>query len=78
MDFIDGLPRSQGYEVVMVVVDRLSKYAHFLPLIHPNTAASVARIFLDHIFKFHGMPLSIVSYRDPIFRSKFWQELFKL
>lgn len=68
---IDGLRRSQGYEVIMVVVDRLSKYAHFLPLSHPYTATSVARVFLDYVFKLHGLPLSIVSDMDPIFTSKF-------
>lgn len=62
----------------MVVVNRLSKYAHFLPLSRPYSAASVARLFLDHIFKLHGMPFSIVSDRDPVFTSTFWQELFQL
>lgn len=61
MDFIEGLPPSQGHEVIMVVVDRLSKYAHFLPLAHPYTTSSVAQIFLNNIFKLHGLSLSIVS-----------------
>lgn len=78
MDFIDGLPRSQGYDTIMVILDRLSKYAHFLLLSHPYSASSVARLFLDNIFKLHGMPISIVNDRDPIFTSTFWQELFKL
>ncbi|KAH0656045.1 hypothetical protein KY285_030927 [Solanum tuberosum] len=47
MDFIDGLPKSKGYEVILVVVDRLSKYAHFLPLKHPYTAQSVAEVFMN-------------------------------
>lgn len=71
MDFIKGLPRSQGYEVITVVVDRLSKYAHVLPPAHPYTAASVARNFLDQIFRLHGMPLSVVSDRDPVVTSTF-------
>lgn len=62
----------------MVVVDRLTKYAHFIPLSHPYTAAMVARLFLDHIFKLHGMPTSIVSDRDPTFTSAFSVEFFKL
>ena len=71
MDFIDGLPSSHGRTTIIVVVDRLSKYAHFIPLSHPYTAALVARLFLDHVFKLHGMPTSIVSDCDPTFTSAF-------
>jgi hypothetical protein len=78
MDFIDALPNSRGYTVIMVVVDRLSKAAHFVALKHPYTATSVARAFMDNIIKLHGLPKSIVSDRDRIFTSKFWQELFQL
>jgi len=62
----------------MVVVDRLSKYAHFFSLQHPFKASIVAQIFMDHVFKLHGMPHSIVFYRDPTFTRIFWQELFRL
>ena len=78
MDFIKGLPKSNGKDVIIVVVDRLSKYAHFMALSHPYSAVTVAQLFLTHIFKLHGLPSSIISDRDPIFVSSFWEELFKL
>ena len=78
LDFIEGLPTSQGRDTIMVVVDRFSKSAHFLPLSHPFTAKNVAEKFVEGIIKLHGMPKSIVSDRDPIFISNFWQEFFKM
>eukprot|EP00253_Pinus_taeda_P014706 PITA_14706 len=78
MDFITGLPKSGNKSVIKVVVDRLSKYAHFCALPHPFTPTFVAQSFMDQIFKLHGMPTSIVSDRDPIFTNNFWQELFRL
>lgn len=78
MDFIDGLPKSAGYDVILVVVDRFTKYAHFLPLKHPYTAASVAKAVFQTVVRLHGMPASIVSNRDKVFTSNFWKELFSL
>ena len=75
MDFIDRLPKSKGKTLILVVVDRLSKYSHFCALIHPYTASSVAQIFMDQIFRLHGIPSSIVSNHDATFTSHFWTEL---
>ncbi|XP_068645203.1 uncharacterized protein [Aristolochia californica] len=75
MDFIDGLPKSSGKSIILVVADHFSKYGHFLPLSHPYTASHIAQIFMDHIVR---LPESITSDRDAIFTSNFWKELFKL
>jgi len=71
MDFTEGLPKSRGKDTILVVVDRLSKYAHFLALAHPFTAATVAQLYFDHIFKLHDLPKTILIDRDRIFLSKF-------
>ncbi|PKA49390.1 hypothetical protein AXF42_Ash016579 [Apostasia shenzhenica] len=78
LDFVEGLPKSNGKTTILVVVDRLSKYAHFIALAHPYTASTVAQAYLDNIYKVHGMPQTLISDRDAIFLSKFWQELLKL
>jgi len=78
MDFVVGLPRSQRLDVVMVVVDRLTKYVHFVGLSYPYSTVKVAALFAQHVLKLHGMPSSIVSDRNPVFTAKFWAELFRL
>ena len=78
MDFIEGLPKSDGCNVILVVVDRLTKYAHFIPVKHPYTASTIAQAFLDNVVKLHGLPNSIVSDKDTVFVSHFWTQLFKL
>jgi hypothetical protein len=78
MDFIEGLPKSNKWDVIMVVVDKFSKYAHFLPLSHPYTALQVAQTYFSNIYKLHGLPSAIISDRDRVFTSNFWQQLFTL
>ena len=78
MDFIEGLPKSEGYDVIMIIVDRFTKYAHFIPIKHPFTAPTIARTVFDNVVKLHGLPKTIVFDRDKIFTSAFWKELFAL
>jgi hypothetical protein len=61
MDFMEGLPRVNGKSIVLTVVDRFSKYAHFVPLGHPYTSTSVAKVFFEAIVRLHGLLESIVS-----------------
>nr|MDZ8005329.1 RNase H-like domain-containing protein [Nostoc sp. DedSLP05] len=78
MDFITGLPRSEGKDAVFVVVDKLTKYAHFIPLTTKFSAPAIAELFFSNVYKLHGIPHSIICDRDPKFLSNFWQELFRL
>lgn len=78
MDFITGLPPSNGKMTIMVVVDRLSKHAHFLALGSSFTAPQVVEIMVRDVIKLHGVPAQIVSDRDPVFISSFLLELFCL
>ena len=78
VDFVEGHPKSQSKDVVLVVVDRLAKFVHYIPLSHPYITAKVGNLYLEHVFKLHGMPATIVSDRDLVFTSHFWQELIRL
>ena len=77
MDFITHLPVSAGHSVVWVICDRLTKYAHFIALPTHFTTQQLARRFSVEICRLHGIPKTIVSDRDPLFISTFWQHLFK-
>jgi hypothetical protein len=78
LDFIEGLPKVHGKSVILTMVDRFSKYAHFIALSHLYTALSVAKAFFDGIVRLHGFPTSVVSNRDAVFTSHVWRDLFKM
>lgn len=69
MDFIEGLPRSGGKDTILVIVDRLTKYSHFITLSHQFTASAVGDLFFVHIVKLHGFPQSIITDKDSVLLS---------
>jgi hypothetical protein len=78
MDFIVGLPRTaKGYDSIWVIIDRLTKIAHFLPVKVKYTVATYAELYIARILSLHGVPKTIVSDHGPQFVSKFWEELHK-
>jgi hypothetical protein len=78
LDFVEALPRVNRKTVILSVVDRFSKYCHFIPLTHPYMAASVAQAFFADIVRLHEVPQSIVFDRNPVFTLTFWRELMRL
>lgn len=76
MNFITGFPKFDRVDYIFIVVDRLSKYAHFFPLRHSFTAQTIAQLFVKEVVKLHVVPLSIVS--DLLFVNHFWTKLFRL
>ncbi|GJR72638.1 putative reverse transcriptase domain-containing protein [Tanacetum coccineum] len=76
MDFMTKLPRtSSGHDIIWVIVDRLTKSAHFLPMREDYKIGRLARLYLNEIVARHGMPISIISDRDSRFTSRFWQSM---
>src|SRR5882724_11649488 len=78
VDLIMGLPPSQGYDAIMVVVDHLSKRAHVIPTTLDVTAAGVTQLFRDHVWKLHGLPEKVISNRGTQFVPNFTQSLSHL
>lgn len=64
--------------MIWVIIDRLTKYGHFIALKHPFSAAQLAQVFISHIYKLHGLPSTIVSDKDKIYISLFWQSIFRM
>ncbi|XP_031758562.1 uncharacterized protein LOC108647661 [Xenopus tropicalis] len=77
MDFITDLPASEGFSAILVVVDRLTKLAHFIPLSGVPSASILAKVFIKEIVRLHGLPEDIISDRGVQFTSKFWRALCK-
>ena len=73
LDFITGMPPSDGHTVILTVVDRFSKAAHFIPLTKLPTAKETAQLMIQHVFRLHGLPTDVVSDRGPQFTSQFWK-----
>ena len=72
MDFVTGLPRNQRqHDAIWVIVDRLTKSAHFLPVNVEDSLEKLAQLYVDEIMRLHGVPVLIVSDRDPRLTSKF-------
>jgi IS30 family transposase len=78
MDFIVGLPRTtKGYDSIWVIVDRLTKISHFLPVKTDHPVTVYAQLYIARILSLHGVPKTIVSDRGPQFVAKFWEALHK-
>jgi hypothetical protein len=76
MDFIVGLPHTPaGYDSIWVIVDRLTKMSHFIPVRTNYTGAKLAELYMARIVCLHGVPKKIVSDRRSQFTSRFWQKL---
>ena len=76
MDFVTALPRTRaGYDMIWVIVDRLTKVAHFISLKTGCSLEKMSQLYVKEIVRLHGVPCSIVSDRDPCFVSSFWKSL---
>ncbi|CAI7889354.1 unnamed protein product [Closterium sp. NIES-54] len=79
LDFITDIPRTPtGFDSILVVIDKLSKMAHFIPTTGTVTAAETAKLFFTQVVRLHGLPSAIISDRDTQFLSNFWTALFQL
>jgi transposase InsO family protein len=78
MDFITDLPSSRNFDAILVIVNRLTKMAHFVPCTKTMTREETARLFVDNVYRYHGLPDDIILDRGPQFVSKFWRSLFEI
>jgi hypothetical protein len=78
MDHIEGLSPSNGFDAILVIVDRLTKYALFIECHSTDNAADLVTLFMKHVFSKHGVPADIISDRGKLFVLKFWTSLCHL
>jgi len=77
-DFVVGLPEAQGFDVLLVVVDRAKKQMHAIPTMSETSALGLAKLYRDNAWRYHGLPDSIISDRGPQFAAELMKELNKL
>lgn len=77
MDFTEGLPVSDSKDKILVVVEKLTKYAHFIAMRKSDSTKQITEIFCKNVYKIHGFPKVIVSNRDAKCKGNFWKEFFK-
>ena len=77
MDFVTHLPTSQGFDSILVIVDRLTKIRHLIACQAIINAEGVAYLYIQHIWRLHGLPWTITSDRGPQFVAEFWKHLNK-
>ena len=78
MDFVGPFPPSHGFDYLWVIVDKLTSMVRLVPTTTRATAKELAKLFLDQVWKFHGIPNAIISDRDSKFVSRFWREVHRL
>ena len=78
MDFVTGLPEDSGFNTILMIVDRLTKMRHLIPCSDTCMAKDLAQLYIAHIFRYHGLPTSIVSDRGPQFIADFWKAFCEL
>jgi hypothetical protein len=77
LDYLTDLLESNGFNIVLIVVDHLTRMAHFLPCIETVSAEETATLFLQGVYRLHGLPRVLISDRDPKFVSGFWETLWR-